>query len=161
MVDAFLYFSLVLLIEHGVITKLWHLVSKMWMKVEDEIVEDDEDILAEIEAVKKFQTTRGLLCVVIWIMFNSNLLIQVVLYRMFKKNKTHKSWLLDWKNNRILFISSKKYINTKSFYKILNLKLQLKTSIMNFKDSKIHSTKIFNFSGALLIWSSWTISLQI
>lgn len=61
MFNAILYFSLVLLIEYGMVQKFWHLVSKMWIKFEDETIEEDEDILAEKEAVKAYQTTRGLL----------------------------------------------------------------------------------------------------
>lgn len=55
-VDAALYFSFVLLIEYGLVKKLWHSASKLWLRLDTMVVDEDEDVLAEKEAV----STRGL-----------------------------------------------------------------------------------------------------
>lgn len=57
--DAVLYFALVLLIEYGVFKKLWFFVSKLWIKLDYEVLDDDEDVQIEKEKVISSQSLKG------------------------------------------------------------------------------------------------------
>lgn len=59
--DAVLYFALVLLIEYGVFKKLWFFVSKLWIKLDYEVLDDDEDVQIEKEKVISSQSLKGVL----------------------------------------------------------------------------------------------------
>lgn len=59
--DAVFYFALVLLIEYGVFKKLWFFVSKLWIKLDYEVLDDDEDVQIEKEKVISSQSLKGLL----------------------------------------------------------------------------------------------------
>lgn len=60
--DTVLYFGLVLLLEYGVFKKMWFTVSRMWIKLEYEVLDDDEDVQIEKERVISSQSLKGMLC---------------------------------------------------------------------------------------------------
>lgn len=60
-VDALIYMTLVLLIEHRVFKTLWHCISRLWIKVEPSVYDDgDEDVQKERQAIIFSTSLRGL-----------------------------------------------------------------------------------------------------
>ncbi|XP_054277510.1 retinal-specific phospholipid-transporting ATPase ABCA4-like [Macrosteles quadrilineatus] len=58
-VDAVLYFLVVMIIEYGVMKKLWFFISKLWIKMDYEMLEEDSDVRIEKERVLSSMSVRG------------------------------------------------------------------------------------------------------